>query len=196
MVALSLTVLMATTASAAPGDARLVQGTLLWPAALGDERFIVVKGTDGSSYYADVTIAKRLTQDPVKAGDPVSFVGFEGSKSHEITALAVGPRDSAVAAFSRPLPGVTTLATPAETSEPDWQRLDGWVESNTGKTLVMRLRNGQSITMDISHLNRPTWLKAGQEVTVFGHPRPGGGVAVAGFIQRETSGSALPRSAR
>ena len=51
---------LAAPAHAAPGDPRLVQGILEWPAKLTVEPFVVVRSEDGQWYYAEVKAAKRL----------------------------------------------------------------------------------------------------------------------------------------
>ena len=47
-------VLFATAAHAAPGDYRLLSGTLVWPQVLMTERLAVVKGDDGIMYFAEL----------------------------------------------------------------------------------------------------------------------------------------------
>src|SRR5437667_70389 len=50
----------ASSAHAAPGDPRLVQGILEWPPKLTVEPFVVVRTDDGRWYYAEIKAAKRL----------------------------------------------------------------------------------------------------------------------------------------
>ena len=62
-IALTLSVVLAGPALAAPGDPRLIQGAREWPPALsGGEPFIVVRGDDGRVYHADVIAAQRYVE--------------------------------------------------------------------------------------------------------------------------------------
>ena len=68
-IALTLSVVLASAAVAAPGDPRLIQGTLEWPPAVSSgEPFIVVRGDDGRVYYADVMAAQRYVRGALNAG--------------------------------------------------------------------------------------------------------------------------------
>jgi hypothetical protein len=99
--------LLAGPVAAAPGDPRALRGTLEWPASVGSEPFAVVRGDDGRLYYADLTRAQRI-------GSPlsgrISVVGVEGTQPHEMSAVAVGTGDSALAVLA------PTVPTPAEAS--------------------------------------------------------------------------------
>jgi hypothetical protein len=93
-----ITVLLVGPALAAPGpgDPRLIQGTLEWPAALsGDEPFIVVRGDDGRVYYADLVSAQRRVQGALSAGSKITILGLEGTRPHEILAVVLGSGDAA-----------------------------------------------------------------------------------------------------
>jgi len=115
IVGLAVMVASASSAHAAPGDARLVQGILEWPASLTVEPFVVVRSEDGRWYYADVKDAKRLGSSSVSAGVRVTILGTERTRPHEITALVVGSGDAATLALGL-MPRVTP--TPATTSAP------------------------------------------------------------------------------
>lgn len=82
-------------AHSAPGDARLLQGTLEWPAAVAAEPFLVIRAEDGRWYYADVASAQRLVSGPLTAGTRIAVVGIEGAKPHEIIVVALGTGDAA-----------------------------------------------------------------------------------------------------
>src|SRR5262249_11839535 len=95
-LALAFTVVLAGPAVAAPGDPRLIQGVLEWPFALTrGEPFLVVRGDDGRVYYADVMAAQRHVQATVSAGSHIALLGLEGTKPHEIVAVALGSGDAA-----------------------------------------------------------------------------------------------------
>jgi hypothetical protein len=116
-VALALGVVLAGRALAAPGDPRLIQGTLEWPPTLsGSELFVVLRGDDGRTYYADVMAAQRHVQGPVTAGSRMTLLGLEGTKSHEIVAVALGSGEAA--ALSLALAQATSAAPPPTPSTP------------------------------------------------------------------------------
>lgn len=111
--ALTLTLLLAGPAFATPGDPRLLQGTLEWPPTLaGGEPFVVLRGDDEHIYYVDVTAARRQGQGVLSAGSRLTLVGLEGTKSHEIVAVAFGSGDAT--ALSLALAGATLAAPPPE----------------------------------------------------------------------------------
>jgi hypothetical protein len=91
---LALGFLVAGSAAAAPGDPRLMHGTLEWPATLSGEPFVVVRGDDGRLYAVDVGSAHRRIPGALTAGARIALLGVEGAKSQEITALAIGVGDA------------------------------------------------------------------------------------------------------
>lgn len=112
LVALTLAFGFASSAHAAPGDARLIQGTLEWPAKLAGEPFVVVRAEDGRWYYVEIRSTKRLGSGPLTAGGRVAILGVEAGRPHEITAVAVGTGDAAALALAVMAPGGPALATP------------------------------------------------------------------------------------
>jgi hypothetical protein len=118
-VALILSVVLGGPALAAPGDPRLIQGTLEWPAALsGGESFIVLRGDDGRVYYADVVAAQRRVQGAVSGGSRMAILGLEGTRPYEILAVALASGDAAALslALAQPTPTAPpTLAAAAST---------------------------------------------------------------------------------
>jgi len=111
-IALALSVILAGPAVGAPGDPRLVQGVLEWPSALaGGEPFIVVRGDDGRVYYADVAAAQRHVQATVSAGSRIALLGLEGTKPHELVAVALGSGDSAALSLALAQAAPTTPST-------------------------------------------------------------------------------------
>src|SRR6266446_4199542 len=112
----------ASSAHAAPGDPRLVQGILEWPPKLTVEPFVVVRTDDGRWYYAEIKAAKRLESAPLTAGARVAVLGTEATRPHEITAIALGSGDAAALAMAL-MPHVNPTAVvsappPAPTAEP------------------------------------------------------------------------------
>ncbi|HEU5319590.1 MAG TPA: hypothetical protein VFX28_02220, partial [Methylomirabilota bacterium] len=179
-------------ALAAPGDPRAVQGTLMWPPALGAEPFVVIRADDGRYYYADVTAAQRRTEAPVTAGGRVSVVGVEGVRPHEVAALSVGAGDLPASALTPPEP-----AEGAPGPEPLW-RLHGTVQSMRGTTLTLRTADGRVHDVDVSRLSERTRLavRPGEEVTLFGVPAPDQTLVANGFIQSEPYPAASPGAPR
>ena len=101
VVALTLSVALAGPALAAPGDPRLIQGTLEWPPAVSSgEPFVVVRGDDGRVYYADVMTAQRYVQGALSAGGHIALLGLESTKPYEIIAVALGSGDAAALSFA------------------------------------------------------------------------------------------------
>ena len=112
IVALSVAVLVASAAHAAPGDPRLIQGVLEWPAKLTAEPFVVIRTDDGRWYYTEIKNAKRLESGPLTSGGRVAILGTEAAKPHEITAIAVGSGDAAGLALAL-MPHVNATAAAA-----------------------------------------------------------------------------------
>jgi len=117
IVALSVAVLVASAAHAAPGDPRLVQGVLEWPAKLTAEPFVVIRTDDGRWYYTEIKNAKRLESGLLTSGGRVAILGTEAAKPHEITAIAVGSGDAAGLALAL-MPHVNTPAAAAAPAAP------------------------------------------------------------------------------
>src|SRR5437870_2682556 len=117
IVALSVAVLVASAAHAAPGDPRLIQGVLEWPAKLTAEPFVVIRTDDGRWYYTEIKNAKRLESGPLTSGGRVAILGTEAAKPHEITAIAVGSGDAAGLALAL-MPHVNAPVAGAPTPPP------------------------------------------------------------------------------
>ena len=119
-IALIFSVVLTTPALGGPGDPRLIQGKLEWPATVsGSEPFIVLRGDDGRMYYADVVAAQRYVQGTLTAGTPTALLGLESIKPHEIIAVALGTGDAAALSLSlaqaTPTASVTAPSPPAAT---------------------------------------------------------------------------------
>ena len=181
-----VTVLAVSAVEAAPGDLAVVRGTLAWPHTLGQEPFVVVRADDGRYLSVDVTSAQRVTRDALAAGARLSLVGVEGARAWEVQALVLGSGD---AAMSRaPLPS-------SPPSEPDWQRVEGVVESITGHTLVLKASDGRHIKVDVSNLNDARLLSKGDTLKVYGRAPTALEFVATGVIQLVGgSASALPKS--
>ena len=209
LVALAILGLSAGTAMAAPGDPRVVQGTLEWPARIGNEPFVVVRGEDGRLYYTDITAAQRRTADPMTSGSRMAVLGVEGARPYEIAAIAIGAGDAAALGLT-PSSTITAstpsasasipsaAATPGPPPEPLW-RVDGTVQSVAGTNVTLRRADARTVTVDVSQLNAETLraLRSGDQVSLFGVPRRDRRLVANGYIQREAAEpSASPGSTR
>jgi len=206
LVALAILGLSAGAADAAPGEPRVLQGTLEWPATVANEPFVVLRGEDGRLYYADISGAQRRTPDPMRAGSRVAVIGLEGARPHEIAAIAVGAGDAA--SLGVVAPGTTasvpsasipsTAVAPGPPPEQLW-RLDGTVQSVSGATVTLRKADSKTVSVDASQLNETTLhaLRMGDRVSFFGIPRNDRRLVANGYIQSEPPApAASPGSTR
>jgi hypothetical protein len=182
-------------ALARPGDPRALQGVLAWTPGADGPPFIVVRGDDGRQYLADLATAQRRG-DAVGIGGRISVVGVEGRRPWEITALAVGSGDTALAVVSSPPAGGPAPAADAARS---WRRIQGRVDAIEGKTLTLRDARGAVVTVDTSSLmgDPAKVLRRGDPATVFVVAEGDQRLVAVGLVQTEaTEGSALPRQPR
>ena len=207
IIALAILASAVTTALASPGDPRVVQGVLEWPASVTSEPFVVVRGDDGRLYYADITVAQRRGAEAMRAGSPVAVLGVEGARPHEVAAIAVGAGDASslglapatTAAAPAPAAPSTTSPTapaPAPSAEGLW-RVDGTVKSIAGTTVALSTEGNRDVTVDVSQLSEQTLsaLRPGDRVSLFGVPRPDHRLVANGYIQSEAPPpAASPRS--
>jgi hypothetical protein len=192
-LALATVALATGSALAAPGDPRVVQGTLEWPQSLSTEPFVVIRGQDSRLYYADVSAAQRRSPGALTAGSPVAVLGIEGNRPFEVAALAFGPGDATSLGLTVPSAESTAgasgpFASPAVSppSEPMW-RLDGVVQSVYASTVTLRTDDGRTHAVDASQLSPGTvaGLRSGYRVTLFGVPRNDNKLVANGYIQAE-----------
>jgi len=198
LVALALLGLSAGAAVAAPGDPRVLQGTLEWPATVTSEPFVVMRGDDGKLYYADISVAQRRTPDPLRAGSRMAVLGVEGSRPYEIAAIAIGAGDATSLGVtpsgspSTPSASIpSTALTPGPPAEPMW-RMDGTVQSVAGTTITLRTTAGRTASVDVSLLDEKTRqaLRTGDRVSLFGVPRKDRRLVANGFIQSDAGSPA------
>jgi hypothetical protein len=196
-------------AFAAPGDPRAVKGTLEWPASLGSAPFIVLRADDGTAYYADIASAQRRGTGTVASGERLSVIGIEGAHPFEISAVAVGPGNSAIVGSvelppsdvvsasppSPPTPSVTP--TPAPAPEKLWQ-IEGKVVSINGREMIVQSRTGQRSKIDITNLGPSTrqMVGPGDEIKLFGAARPDRRLVASGFLHLVPPPSASPATGR
>jgi hypothetical protein len=95
-LALGVLLLLATSpAFAAPGDRLEVHSTVVWPAQLVNEPFLVLRGDDGRAYPLDVAAARRSTLVTVRAGDRLGVIAIEGAAPHVLSAAAIAVESAA-----------------------------------------------------------------------------------------------------
>jgi hypothetical protein len=184
LAVLASMVLLADLAAAAPGDPRILKGTLEWPATLAAETIAVVRSDDGALYYVDASGSERLGA-PITGR--VSIVGIEGMKAQEISAVVIGGGDSALAALESPrIPGSTEVsASPRTESIDDMWKVQGKVRAVSLGDIVVDTPHGQSVRVDASNLSPWTkqTLRPGDEVRLFGVPQADRRLVASGFIQ-------------
>ena len=202
LVILALLALPTGTALAAPGDPRVVQGTLEWPASLSAEPFVVLRSEDGRLYYVDVGSAQRRVNGTLTAGTRVALVGVEGGRPWELAALAFGPGDAASLGLPAPNPAPMPSASIPSTAiassappEPMW-RVDGTVQGVTGTVVTVRTDDGRAQAVDLQELSPATLraLRDGDRISLFGVPRADRRLVANGFMQVEAPApAASPR---
>ena len=203
VVVLAVTILGSWSGStlAAPGEPRVVQGTLEWPAAVSNQPFVVIRGDDGRMFYADIASAQRRTPGQLAAGTRVAVLGIEGTRPYEIAAIAIGAGNAASLGLVPGSSGDSTFSVPGGAPAPsdEMWRVEGVVEAVTGPTVALRGPDGQMRSVDLSQLNEATWraLRPGERITVFGPPRDDRRLIANGFIQAEApTPAASPRLGR
>lgn len=207
VIALALLMLLAGTAWAAPGDPRVVQGSLEWPTNLSAEPFLVIRGEDDHLYYVDLSSTQRRAPGTLTAGARMTVLGVEGGRPYELAALVFGPGDATSLGLAPPAPPTSQAApsasipstgtAPVPGPEPMW-RLDGAVQSVSGAILTLRTGDGRTYTVDASQLSTTTVaaLRPGDRVTLFGVPRSDDKLVANGYIQTEPAAPAASPPAR
>lgn len=184
-------------AAAAPGDPRILRGTLEWPANLSTEPIAVVRGDDGGLYYVDASSTERRGA-PITGR--VSIVGIEGMKPQELSAVVIGGGDSALATLESPrIPGPGEVsASPRTESVDDMWKVQGKVRAVSLGDIVVETAYGQAVRVDASRLSPWTkqTLRPGDEVRLFGTPQADQRLVANGFIQWMPANPAAAPSSR
>jgi hypothetical protein len=169
-------------AAAAPGDPRLLKGTLEWPATLANEPIAVVRGDDGALYYVEASSAERLAA-PITGR--VSVVGIEGMKPQELSAVIIGSGDSAITSIETPSARGDVAASPTTDTSDDLWRVAGKVRAVTISDIIVETNQGQAVRVDASKLSPWTrqTLRPGDEVKLYGVPQADRRLVANGFIQ-------------
>jgi hypothetical protein len=157
-------------AVAAPNDFRVVSGTLLHPGTLGsDVSVAVVKGDEGTVYYADLRAVSSIPT--LGRGAALTLVGFEASRPDQLAVRVMYPAD------------IAAVNVPSARS----QRINGRIGSLAGPpTVVVRAADGSEATMVLRGVSATILrlLHVGDLVTIFGRPRDADFV-VTGIIQSQ-----------
>lgn len=174
--------LLTEVAAAAPGDPRLLKGTLEWPATLSTEAIAVVRGEDGILYYVEASGAERLGA-PITGR--VSVVAIEGMKPQELSAVIIGSGDSAITSVQTPSAPGDIAASPKTDSSDDLWRVHGRVRGVTIADIIVETSDGQAVRVDASKLSPWTrqTLRPGDEVKLYGVPQADRRLVANGFIQ-------------
>jgi len=192
-------------ASAAPLDDRLISGTLLWPAQLGSENRVVVRGDDGVTYFVKRSQLDLSRAPALSAGDRVAVMAREGFEAGQLIDGAIDKDAGTVSASIRTDDASATTAAPAITTAPaeappvplprGWRRVRGVVESVTGSTATVVEVGGQRTRVDLAQLmpDIRDEIRPGQDVVLLG-PAAGGRMTAQGaVIDHSAPASALPR---
>jgi hypothetical protein len=182
VLTLASVVLLTEIAAAAPGDPRLLKGTLEWPATLATESIAVIRGDDGTLYYVEASAAERLGA-PITGR--VSVVGIEGMKPQELSAVIIGGGDSALTSVETPSIRGEVAASPRTDSSDDLWRVQGKVRAVTIADIIVETPQGQSVRVDASKLSPWTrqTLRPGDEIKLYGVPQADQRLVANGFIQ-------------
>lgn len=186
--ALAMTLAVAGIGHAAPGDYRLVNGTLVWPHLLMTERQAVILADDGTTWFAELDAPGGLPR--AKAGDRVAVVGRETIRDRELSSASVSPASmtwgaSGVVVPSQTGAGDDAAASPALTMpsppqpmalrplemEGTAQAILGTVETISGSMLTVATSD-RRVSIDVSRIDadlRAT-LVPGQGVRVLAEP--------------------------
>jgi hypothetical protein len=189
-------------AAAAPGDPVALRGTLAWPPVLAAEPFVVVRADDGRFFYVDVARADRRSGQGLRAGERLSLLGVEGSRPWEVGAVALAPGDAALVvpptpsepAASPPTEGVATGTPTMATGAPraaesrPWERIEGTVQSVSGRTVVVRRADGQTVRVDVGRLalDRSRDLAPGTRITLFTVTEGDGRPTAVGLVRSDS----------
>ena len=187
--------LLTSLADAAPGDYRLVTGTIVWPVQVVSERTIVIQGDDGVTHFAELAMAEAFSR--LAAGDRVSLIAREGFQPNQLLFAQLQPRED-VDKGTGPaaLPGI--VASPSSVTDirdsPDV--VAGVVDAVHARSVSITTHRGTRIQVDVSKLDTDIRrdLRPGDQVTLYTPMRVNAHPVASGIIvQHASAPSALPR---
>jgi hypothetical protein len=186
---------MASFADAAPGDYRVVTGTVVWPAQVVSERTIMIQGDDGGTYFAELASAETFSQ--LGAGDRVSLIAREGFQANQLLFAQTQPGpDVGRGVAPSALPGLAASATivPDIRESPDV--VVGVVVAVQVRGVSVITHRGNRVEVDVSKLDPDIRrdLRPGDPVTLYTPLRVNGQPVASGILVEHTAASsALPR---
>lgn len=182
----------ASLADAAPGDYRLLTGTIVWPADVTVERTVVIQSDDGVMHFAELAPAESFAR--ARLGDRVSIIGREGFQPTQILFAQLGHReDTTVAPAALP---TAVAITPANDIRESNDVVIGVVESVAGRSLRLTNRQGHRIEVDVAAIDLGIRqdLRPGDAVTILAPTRVGGLPVASGIlVDHAVAPAALPR---
>lgn len=180
----------ASLADAAPGDYRLLTGTVVWP-DVTFERTLVVQSDDGVMHFAELAMAESSPRTQV--GDRVSIIGREGFRPTHILFAQLASREPTGSAPAA-LP-VTVAVTPVIDVRESPDIVTGTVESLAGRALRLTNRHGHRIEVDVAAIDPDVRqaLRPGDAVTIYAPTRVTGLPVAAGIMVDHAPASAVPR---
>jgi hypothetical protein len=187
----AVTLGVASLAGAAPGDYRLLTGTIVWPADVTIERTIVIQGDDGVTHFAELAPTESFPR--ARVGDRVSVIGREGFRPTQILFAQLGHREDAPAPAALPL---AVALAPANDVRESPDVVMGIVESVSGRSLRLTNRQGHRVEVDVAAIDPGIRqdLRPGDAVTVYAPTRISGLPVAAGImVDHAAPSAALPR---
>ncbi len=186
---------IASVADAAPGDFRLITGTVIAPLEVSTERLVVIQGDDGAMHFAEFGSTYGDFLPRVRAGERVQLLGREGFQTGHLLFTQVIRREDPNGSDGAALPTVVASdSARAILDSPDV--VVGVVDSVRGPSLAVTNRRGRRVNVDISAIDADIRrdLRPGDQVTVFAPTRISGSPIASGILVDHTaSPSALPR---
>jgi hypothetical protein len=178
VVVLAVVVLASRPALAAPGEFRVIDGTLVHPPALRGEPIAQLRGDDGAVYWVDLRGVERTVRG-LQAGAALTVAGYEGERPDQISAHLVTRREAEPPA--------------SEPEAVEWRRLEGRVQTVSGSGFVLRTAEGRQVAVRVSRLGRNArqLVAPGEAVTVFGFAREDTLLA-SGLLQQRPVESLAP----
>jgi hypothetical protein len=181
-------------ADAAPGDYRLVTGTIVWPLVVVSERTLVIQGDDGVTHFAELAPVEPVTR--LRAGDRVSMVAREGFQPNQLLFAQLERREDGNGGAPAALPTAVASAgtTPDIRESPDV--VIGVVTAVRGRALEVTTLRGARVAIDVSAIDPDIRrdLRPGDQVTVYAPVRVQGQPVASGIlVDHSTAPAALPR---
>jgi hypothetical protein len=185
---------IASFASAAPGDYRLVTGTLVYPVSISTERTIVIQSDDGVTHFAELAPTELVPR--ARAGERVSVLGREGFQPTQILFGQLQRLADSDSGAPSALPTALTSPPAANDIRDSNDVIVGTVERVQGRSLSVTTSKGSRVQIDVSSIDVGIRrdLRPGDPVTVYAPQRRGGVPVASGIlVEHSVPPSALPR---